>query len=105
MENRPNPISDQEKRMILNYISYEELGILAEYVHDGWWQEKINQGFHHPSLVHPEFDISKPTPLCKFCHLDLIPYSQLKEEIKELDIVTAKTVIAGLLRLGFKLSK
>jgi hypothetical protein len=52
------------------------LEFLAEKVHEAWQEEKHKQGiFNHP---------------------DDIPYSQLKDNIKEYDRVTVRTVLRGL---------
>jgi hypothetical protein len=50
--------------------------VIAEAVHDAWWEEKKKQGVTD--------------------HPDMIPYRDLAENIKEYDRVTAQTVIKAL---------
>jgi hypothetical protein len=59
---------------------------LAEAVHISWMDEKIIQGFHSTD----ECDTPR---YCDRCHADLMPYSQLADNIKEYDRVTVRAVI------------
>lgn len=79
---------------------------LAEAVHDAWWKEKKAAGFHAP-LDCPTLDaddtwakelyenapVPNKTRFCVECHPDMIPYSELPENIKEYDRVTVRTVL------------
>lgn len=84
---------------------------LAKAVHDAWWEEKLRQGFHHPSLCmvgassrageiedesHGHFKVDDRHRFCDKCHHDMIPYDRLPENIKELDRVTVRTVLRAL---------
>ena len=54
----------------------ERLELIAEAVHNAWWQEKIKQGVEN--------------------HPDMLPYNELTEEVKEYDRVTARAVLHNL---------
>lgn len=58
----------------------EKLEKIAEAVHNAWWQEKIKQGVTD--------------------HPDMLPYSELSEEVKEYDRVTARAVLHNLPNLS-----
>lgn len=81
---------------------------IAAKVHDAWWDEKKNQGFHAPvnctsanaqaawkqdekSLGHNAFP--KFYKFCDKCHADMYPYEDLPENVKDYDRVTAATVL------------
>ena len=70
---------------------------LSEKVHDAWMKEKSAQGFHAPSY-HKDGCSS-----CTKCHTDMIPYSDLAENIKDYDRITVNTVLQALDDLGVKL--
>nr|DAU02816.1 MAG TPA: Protein of unknown function (DUF2829) [Caudoviricetes sp.] len=55
------------------YSPEVNLETIAEAVHNAWWEEKKKQGVTD--------------------HPDMIPYSELSEEVKEYDRVTARTTI------------
>lgn len=55
------------------YSPKVNLETIAEAVHNAWWEEKKKQGVTD--------------------HPDMIPYSELSEEVKEYDRVTARTTI------------
>lgn len=59
---------------------------LSEEVHKSWMEEKTKQGFHAPLFCPTNRNCSK-------CHADLIPYSELPENIKDYDRVTVRTVL------------
>ena len=61
---------------------------IAAAVHDAWWTEKATQGFHAPKDCP-----GMPDCGCDKCHADMIPYSDLAENIKDYDRVTVRTVI------------
>ena len=75
---------------------------IAESVHNSWWNEKKEQGFHSPKncpyaiipYVQGSFDKFKKN--CEKCHTDMYPYNELPENIKEYDRVTAKAVLKSL---------
>ncbi len=56
--------------------SNELLEIIAEAVHNAWWEEKQKQGVTD--------------------HPDMLPYNELAENVKEYDRVTARAVIKTL---------
>ena len=81
---------------------------IAAKVHDSWWEEKKKQGFHAPydcksqsakdahaqdiqSFGHNEFP--KFHKLCDKCHVDMYPYPELPEHIKDYDRVVLKAII------------
>ena len=75
---------------------------IADSIHNAWWNEKKEQGFHSPkkcpyaidSYVQGSFDKFKKN--CEKCHTDMYPYNELPENIKEYDRVTAKAVLKSL---------
>ncbi len=85
--------------------------VIAAKVHDAWWEEKKNQGFHPPteckndsaesawaqdikSQGHNEFP--KFHKFCDKCHTDMYLYDELPENIKDYDRVTVETVLAAI---------
>ena len=93
---------------------------LSEKVHDAWWREKKNQGFHSPSECVSEEHVGylqshreakdrfqdnhnpKLYKWCAKCHADMYPYGELSENIKDYDRVTVRTVLQALDLLGRK---
>lgn len=79
---------------------------LSEKVHNAWWEEKIEQGFHPPIYCtkkkpNPAIGIKEAreaafTKHCDKCHTDMYPYSDLPENIKEYDRVTVRIVLKAL---------
>ena len=94
---------------------------LSEEVHNAWMKEKIEQGFHAPISHHVPIIIehtltsveeiqtllinNKFTKACEKCHLDLYPYPELPENIKEYDRVTVRAVLGALTKLGWSLRR
>ena len=83
----------------------ELLEKMAALVHDGWLEEKKRQGFHHPSKCDDSFIISEH-PLdyagtCSKCHSDMKPYSELSENVKELDRVMVRQFEKNLEDCGY----
>jgi hypothetical protein len=81
---------------------------LSEEVHKSWMKEKLDQGFHAPDdcptngIEHPHSNlikIGKFEKHCDKCHPDLYPYSELRDNIKEYDRVTVKTVISAITKI------
>lgn len=84
---------------------------LSKSVHESWEAEKVEQGFHSPndcqSDNHTSFmkanyrhqqrleDNKNPKfyKWCDKCHIDMYPYEELPENIKEYDRVTVRTVV------------
>ena len=64
---------EKEKNEPLSEERFEEI---CEAVHNGWWEEKKRQGVTD--------------------HPDMIPYSELSEEVKEYDRVTTRRVLDAL---------
>jgi hypothetical protein len=60
----------------MNEIYNQLVETLAEKVHEAWQEEKHKQGIYN--------------------HPDDIPYSELKDNIKEYDRVTVRTVLNAL---------
>lgn len=94
---------------------------LSEKVHDAWLEEKKKQGFHAPIVCESDerksymksyykqktdFIVQDFSPesykWCKKCHVDMYPYGELPENIKEYDRVTVRTVLQALDFLGKK---
>jgi hypothetical protein len=84
---------------------------VAAKVHDAWWDEKKNQGFHPPiyctsqsakdakaqdirSYGHNEFP--KFHKFCDQCHTDMYPYDELPENVKDYDRVTVEAVLKAI---------
>jgi hypothetical protein len=83
---------------------------VCEKIHDAWWKEKRQQGFHAPnecpSKNHKSFqesnwrekerleDIQNPKfyKWCDKCHTDMYSYSDLPNNIQEYDRTTVKAV-------------
>ena len=97
----------------IDEIIYEQGGIkmkliekIAESVHNAWWNEKKEQGFHSPkncpyaidSYVQGSFDKFKK--ICEKCHTDMYSYNELPENVKQYDRVTAKAVLESLKEEG-----
>ena len=79
--------------------SVDIVELLASRVHDAWWEEKKNQGFHAPyecPSVKPGVLYNKFEKLCDKCHTDMYPYEELPENIKEYDRVTVRTVLKAI---------
>jgi len=75
---------------------------LSEAVHNSWMKEKLDQGFHAPNDCPTNGMAQQYSNLQKFgkfdkhcdkCHIDLYPYVELPENIKEYSRVTVKTVL------------
>lgn len=92
---------------------------LAAHVHNAWWEEKKEQGFHAPvkcdsSLacsdrnilsVKPKYGgIDAPFPkfhkYCDKCHPDMYPYGELPENVKDYNRMTVKTVLDAIQASG-----
>ncbi len=79
---------------------------LSEKVHNSWWEEKKNQGFHAPlkcpkakSLPAENMDEYRDIVLkehCEKCHPDMYEYKSLPENIKEYDRATVRAVLSAL---------
>ncbi|MHA1341447.1 MAG: RyR domain-containing protein [Promethearchaeota archaeon] len=93
----PNDLIDK----LLRKVPKKVIDGIAELVHDAWWQEKINQGYHHPSEKHKEWDPHNPKKFCEKCHLDMIPYAELPDNEKIYDIIMVKTILAALRLQGY----
>jgi hypothetical protein len=108
--------------MINTNLLKNQIEFLSEEVHNAWWEEKKQQGFHSPndceSKNHKSYlnasaegqqrfeDAgfnSKFYKWCDKCHTDMYPYNELDENIKEYDRVTVKTVINAIEKLNNKI--
>ena len=106
MGKKPVPIPKEFKEYLLETLLPKDIvDQLAEFIHEGWWEEKIKQGFHHPSEMHEEWDPKNPKHICNKCHFDMLPYPELLESAKILDKITVETILAGLYILGYELRK
>ncbi len=76
-------------------ISEHKIELLASKVHDAWWDEKFNQGFHSP-LSCPAGEGTKFEKRCDQCHTDMYPYNELPDNIKEYDRTTVRAVLNAL---------
>jgi len=74
---------------------------IAEEVHNSWWKEKKQQGFHSPFECHASTKSygGMFTKICDKCHCDMYPYGHLPENIKEYDRVTVRTVLNAIEKL------
>ena len=69
--------------------------LLSEKVHNAWMKEKEAQGFSYGK----EYDKEKKK------HPDMLPYNELKEEVKEYDRVTVKAVLQAQKELNVDVNK
>lgn len=74
LEVKQNKEDMEEKKLI---------ELLSEKVHNAWMKEKEAQGFSYGK----EYDKEKKK------HPDMLPYNELKEEVKEYDRATVKAVL------------
>lgn len=94
-----------ENKSNLEQALEANIELIAERVHDAWWDGKKADGFHPPSECDARTGDEMPSNgrFCDKCHPDMIPYPQLPEGTKEYDRVTARTTIqtiAGLVNEG-----
>lgn len=85
---------------------------LSEKVHNAWWKEKKEQGFHAPidcKNARPIYAVGENearekafSKHCDKCHTDMYPYDELPEHIKEYDRVTVRVVLDALESLGYR---
>ena len=81
---------------ILEFLE-SNLEKIAEEVHNAWWEEKKNQGFHPPTqCIDWSFGCNQFKKICDYCHTDMYPYNELPENIKEYDRVTVRSVIKAI---------
>lgn len=102
-----------------NIMELPDIELVAEKVHDAWWETKQKAGFHAPHECESDnkksylnaswqnqdrfddhFDADK-YKWCDKCHPDMIPYSNLEDNIKEYDRVTVRTVYEAIKSLIF----
>ena len=69
--------------------------MLSEKVHNAWMKEKEAQGFSYGK----EYDKEKKK------HPDMLPYNELKEEVKEYDRATVKAVLRAQKELSADVNK
>ena len=67
--------------------------LIAAEVHNAWWEEKKRQGFHPPLECSQPIDGLKFEPHCDKCHIDMYPYDELPENVKDYDRVTVQVVL------------
>ena len=73
----------------------ELIELLSEKVHNAWMKEKEAQGFSYGK----EYDKEKKK------HPDMLPYNELKEEVKEYDRATVKAVLQAQKELSADVNK
>ena len=70
---------------------------LAAKVHNAWWDEKAEGGFHSPAdCPHRNGRSNMFSKHCDNCHPAMYPYGQLPETVKDYDRVTVRTVLRAL---------
>ncbi len=79
-------------------MEYDLLEALAEKVHNSWWEEKKGQGYHL-TRSHKDLAYVDHGP-CNLCHPDMKPYSELSQEVKELNRVMVRQFEKHLEELG-----
>lgn len=82
---------------------------IASKVHDAWWDEKSDQGFHSPMDCNsklsqevrnnPRSGGSKFLKYCDKCHADMYPYGDLPENVKDYDRATVSAVLKAISQL------
>ncbi len=90
---KPNPIDTSG--IALPDELYELTEKIAENVHENWSAGRIAEGW---SYGETRDDKKKTTPC-------LVPYSQLPEEEKEYDRVTAIQTLKTIVALGYQIEK
>jgi hypothetical protein len=98
-ENDLQRASIQELSRKIAGMENPDIEHLSSNVHDSWWKEKKEQGFHAPLSCprrSPANRYGKFEPVCDKCHTDMYPYEELPENIKEYDRVTVRTVLQAL---------
>jgi hypothetical protein len=72
--------------------------LLSERVHDSWVEEKMKDGYHHPSKC----PTKKSTGVfdCLKCHPDILPYGMLPDNVKELDRIKVREFEKSLKAVG-----
>jgi hypothetical protein len=90
---KPNPINTEG--VILPDALLELTEKIAENVHENWAQSRIADGW---SYGEERNDAKKTTPC-------LVPYSELSDEEKEYDRVTALETLKLIVALGYNISK
>ena len=90
---KPNPINTEG--VILPDALLELTEKIAENVYENWAQSRIADGW---SYGEERNDAKKTTPC-------LVPYSELSDEEKEYDRVTALETLKLIVALGYNISK
>lgn len=71
---------------------------IAAEVHNAWQREKEKQGFHAPLSCPvgggPKFDRH-----CDWCHIDMYPYEELSENIKEYGRAKVQAVLDAIKKI------
>lgn len=83
----------------------------AEKVHKAWMEQKIKAGYHSPSdcpvflwMTLPErAKFSKFDIHCPMCHPGIYPYSELSEDVKEVDRITVRACLGDMLNMKQKI--
>ena len=90
---KPNPIDTS--KVVLPSELLELTEIIAENVHENWSAGRIAEGWTYGEV---RDDAKKTTPC-------LVPYSELPENEREYDRVTAMQTIKLIVALGYKIEK
>lgn len=90
---KPNPIDTSKIELPETLLELTEK--IAENVHENWSAGRIADGWVYGEMR----DDNKRTTPC------LVPYSELTEEEKEFDRVTALQTLKTIIALGYKIEK
>ncbi len=90
---KPNPMDLSGISLPENLLELTEK--IAENVHENWAKGRVQEGWTYSQERN---DAEKTTPC-------LVPYSQLSEEEKEYDRITAMETIKLIVALGYKIEK
>lgn len=90
---KPNPIYTGDIELPKELLELTEK--IAENVHENWSQGRIADGWTYGEAR----DDEKKTTPC------LVPYSELSDEEKEFDRVTALETLKLIMALGYKIEK
>ena len=90
---KPNPIKTDGVMLPANLLDLTEK--IAENVHENWSAGRLAEGWTYGQTR----DDEKKTTPC------LVPYSELPEEEKEYDRVTAMQTLKTIVALGYKIEK
>lgn len=88
---KPSPIATAAVELPPEIVELSEK--LAESTHDNWALGKLAQGYTYGEVTSDETRT----------HTDLVPYSELSEDKKDYDRVTAMGALKAIYALGYKI--